>query len=82
MRPTRVLVPITMCGLALALAGCSSEQQSQIPSATRATTVDLYTHCGIRYLQVGPAGSSGWAAGWSRMATRRPAGAIRVSPAG
>jgi hypothetical protein len=56
MRPTRVLVPITMCGLALALAGCSSEQQSQIPSATRATTVDLYTHCGIRYLQVG----AGW----------------------
>ena len=49
MRPTRVLVPITMCGLALALAGCSAEQ----PSASRGATVDLYTHCGIRYLQVG-----------------------------
>lgn len=53
MRPTGALVLITMCGLALGLAGCSSEQPSPIPSASEGTTVDLYTHCGIRYVQVG-----------------------------
>lgn len=44
---------ITMGGLALALTGCSSEQPSPTPSANEGTTVDLGTHCGIRYLQVG-----------------------------
>lgn len=53
MRLTRALVLLTMGGLTLALAGCTSEQPSPIPSARGGTTVDLYTHCGIRYLQVG-----------------------------
>lgn len=53
MRPTRALVMTTMCGLALAIASCASERSSPIPSASGGTTVDLYTHCGIRYLQVG-----------------------------
>lgn len=44
---------ITMCGLALAMAGCTSEQPSPTSSASAGTTVNLYTHCGIRYLQVG-----------------------------
>jgi hypothetical protein len=53
MRLTRALTLITMGGLALALAGCSSDKPSPVSSGSGGTTVHLYTHCGIRYLHVG-----------------------------
>lgn len=46
------MATVSMCAV-LALAGCTSAQQSRTPVADGSTAVDLYTHCGIRYLQIG-----------------------------
>lgn len=53
MRPIRALVMTPMCGIALSLTGCASEQPSPTPIVRGSTAVDLNTHCGIRYLQIG-----------------------------
>jgi hypothetical protein len=64
MQAVRTTVASVAWGTVLALAACTAKVPSQVPSevpsptssVSAATKVDLYTHCGIRYLQVG----DGW----------------------
>ena len=53
MRAIRALTVLAMSGTVLLVAGCTGQQPAPATLASGSTAVDLCTHCGIRYLQVG-----------------------------
>lgn len=54
MRSIRCLVTTVACATSFILAACTTEAPAPAPTnPPGAVVVDLYTHCGIRFLQIG-----------------------------
>ncbi|WP_343992832.1 hypothetical protein [Terrabacter terrae] len=53
MRSVRAAAVSVACGAAVVLGGCTSASGSPPAGTSAGTPVELSTHCGIRFLQVG-----------------------------
>jgi hypothetical protein len=53
MRAIRAITVIAACCAVLLVTGCTAQEPAPATLAGASTEVDLSTHCGIRYLQVG-----------------------------